>query len=216
MTNPTRPQAEVILDALNWRYATKQFDITRKLSSEDLDTILEAIRLAPTSAGLQPFQVVVVSDPKPELKSALYQAAREQGQLLSASHILVFCAQPDTRDRVEKLLSHLQSIGTPEDKIKLFQKRSRLATLFLTLTFSRKSWAARQAYIALGFALMTAAELNIDACPMEGFHPGKLARALNLPKGLYPMALLTLGYRSPDDMVRPKYRLPRATLITSR
>ena len=214
MTAHTRPEAKAILNALHWRYATKQFDQSRKVSDEDLNTIFEAIRLAPTSAGLQPFQVVAVTDPT--VKAAMHKAAREQGQVLTASHVLVFCARPDTSDRVNRLLGHLEKIGTPAERINLLRKRSRLGNIIMKLTFSKKSWTARQAYIALGFALLTAAQLGIDACPMEGFQPGKLAKVLALPKGLFPVALLALGYRSADDTVRPKYRLPREELFAIR
>ena len=213
MSAQKRREAETILNALHWRYATKQFDQSRKVSDEDLNTIFDAIRLAPTSAGLQPFQIIAVTDPA--RKSAMFSAARKQGQVLTASHVLVFCARPNTSDRVDRLLSHLARIGTAAEKIKLLRKRSRLGNLIMTLMFSKKSWTARQAYIALGFALLTAAQLGIDSCPMEGFQPGKLAKSLDLPRGLYPVALLALGYRSADDMVRPKYRLPREELIST-
>ena len=214
MTTQTKPEAEAILNALHWRYATKQFDPSRKVSDEYLNTIFEAIHLAPTSAGLQPFQVIAVADPA--LRAAMHKAAREQGQVLTASHVLVFCARTDTNDRVNRLLNHLERIGTPSEKIKLLRKRSRLGNLFMALTFSKKSWTARQAYIALGFALLTAAQLGIDSCPMEGFHPGRLTKVLGLPKGLFPVALLALGYRSTNDTVRPKYRIPQEELILVR
>lgn len=211
MTTAPRPSRQSILEALRWRYATKEFDPARRVSDEDMETILEAIRLAPTSRGLQPFQVVLVSDSA--TKSAIRKVAFNQVQPECAPHLLVFCARPDTRDRADKLFAYARLNGAPEESIAQMRKNVRLGNLVNTLTFSQKSWAARQAYIALGYATMTAAQLGIDSCPMEGFLPGKVARILKLPEGLYPVALLALGYRSSTDKVRPKYRLSTEELI---
>lgn len=204
--------SQTILERLRWRYATKNFDTTRVVSDDDLDTILEAIRLAPTSMGLQPFHVTVVADPK--VKEAIHGAAYKQGQVMSASHLLVFSAKPNVREHAEKLWAAARRNGAPEENIALMRKYYMIGRLRAALTFSKKSWAARQAYIALGFAAMTAAQLGIDACPMEGFSSGKLAKILRLPDDLHPVALLAIGYRSPTDLVRPKYRLPMEELIS--
>lgn len=200
-----------ILKALRWRYATKEFDRTVPVSDEAIETILEAIRLAPTSRGLQPFQVVLVADPAK--KRAIRQAAFNQPQPESASHLLVFCAKPDISDRVERLFAHARKNGVPDAALALMQKNIKLGHLLNTLTFARKSWAARQAYIALGYATMTAAQLGVDGCPMEGFFPAKVAKILALPRGLHPVALLALGHRSAVEQVRPKYRLPTDDLV---
>lgn len=207
----THPSRQSILESLHWRYATKEFDPAKKVSDEDIDTILEAIRLAPTSRGLQPFQIVLVSDSA--TKCAIRKVAFNQPQPESASHLLVFCARPDTRDRADKLFAYARQNGAPEDSIAQMRKNVRLGTLVNTLTFSRKSWAACQAYIALGYATMTAAQLGIDCCPMEGFLPAKVSKILKLSQGLFPVALLAVGYRSSSDKVRPKYRLATEELI---
>jgi nitroreductase/dihydropteridine reductase len=206
--------AQLVLDALRWRYATKAFDPAQPVSAEDIDMILEAVRLAPTSMGLQPFHVTVVTDPA--TKKAMRKAAYDQGQLTSASHILVFSAKPSIEDHARKMWDGLRENGAPEEAVALLRKYCRIDNIIRTLTFSRKSWAARQSFIPLGFALMTAAELGIDCCPMEGFSPGKIAKILDLPKGLPPVALLALGYRSPMEKVRPKYRLPIEELVSHR
>lgn len=211
VTPAVLPGKQAILEALRWRYATKEFDAKVPVSDEDLETILESIRLAPTSRGLQPFQVVLVTDPA--TKSAIRKVAFNQPQTESASHLLVFCARPDISDRAEKLFAYARQKGTPEAVIAQMQKNVKLGNLLNLLTFSRKSWAARQAYIALGYATMTAAQLGVDCCPMEGFLPGKVAKILQLPKGLHPVALLALGYRSSSDSVRTKYRLPIEELV---
>ncbi len=204
--------ADSILRALNWRYATKSFDTSRTVSSEDLNTILEAVRLAPTSYGFQPFHVTVVSDPV--TKAKLRKAAYEQEQITSASHILVFSARPNIRDRASNLFSTLRRNGAPEEIVAKLEKFSKITNLIRTVTFSRTSWAAKQAYVALGIASLTAAELGIDGCPMEGFDPGKFARILRLGDDLRPAVLFAIGYRSASDKVRPKYRLPLQQLVT--
>lgn len=211
MTIANQPRGQSILEALHWRYATKEFDTSRKVSNEDLETILESIRLTPTSRGLQPFQVVLVTDAA--TKGAIRKVAFDQAQPESASHLLVFCARPDTTDRAEKIFANAKQNKAPEESIALMRKYVRLGNIINTLTFSRKSWATHQAYIALGFATMTAAQLGIDCCPMEGFLPSKVAKILKLPKGLSPVVMLAVGYRSPTDSVRPKYRLSTTELI---
>lgn len=211
MSTITPLSAQSILDALRWRYATKEFDSSRKVSDEDVVTILEAIRLAPTSQGLQPFQIMVVTDAA--TRHAIRKAAFDQVQPESAPHVLVFCARPDTGDRAERLFKFARQNQTPEENIAKMRKNHSIVTLLNTLTMSRKSWATHQAYIALGYATMTAALLGIDCCAIEGFSHGRVAKILKLPKGLYPVALLAVGYRSSTDEVRPKYRLPMEELI---
>lgn len=211
MSNPL-VGPEAILDRLRWRYATQHFDAARRVSEADLQTILEAIRLAPTAMGLQPFHVTVVTDAG--IKADLHEAAYKQGQVMSASHVLVFSAKPDVRAHAERLWAAARKNGAPEERLALMRKNYRLARLKATLTLSRQSWAARQAYIPLGFAIMTAAQLGIDACPMEGFSSGKVAKLLDLPGNLHPVALLAIGYRSPASKVRPKYRLPLEELVS--
>jgi nitroreductase len=155
--------------------------------------------------------VVLVTNPA--TKGAIRKVAFDQVQPESASHLLVFCARPDTKDRAEEFFANARRNGAPEENIAQMRKKVRLGNLVNTLTFSRKAWATHQAYIALGYATMTAAQLGIDCCPMEGFFPSKVAKILNLPKGLSPVVLLAVGYRSPTDKVRPKYRLSSAELI---
>ena len=206
-----RDEARTILEALNWRYATKVFDTTKRVSDEDLNVILEAIRLAPTSRGLQPFQVVVVTDTV--TKQNIRKAAFDQAQVETASHLLVFCARPDTTERAAKLFAHARKNGVPAANIAKMEKNVRLGEIKNKLTFSQKSWATQQAYIALGYATLAAAQLRIDSCPMEGFFPSKVANILKLPKGVSPVALLAIGNRSPQDSVRTKYRLKSEELI---
>ena len=211
-TTSARIGRQHILDGLRWRYATKNFDTTRSISNDDLETILEAIRLAPTSMGLQPFHVTVISDSG--VRAAICEAAYKQGQVVSSSHLLVFSAMTNLAERAAKLWAAARENGAPEENIATMRLYYKIMAVRTALTFSRKSWAARQAYIALGFGLMAAAQLGIDACPMEGFSPRKVRKILRLPGDLSPVALLAVGYRSPADTVRPKYRLPMQELVS--
>lgn len=214
MSQPATPAfaKEEILDALHWRYAVKRFDPQRAVPAEALDTILEAIRLAPTSSGMQPFHVTVVSDAG--LKEKIRAAAFNQAQTVTASHLLIFSARPDFDANAQRLFDAAVERGVPAENVARMRRNYKLSNMIRTLTGQRTSWAARQAYIALGVALMTAAELGIDACPMEGFRGGPLAKILGLPSALKPKAMMALGYRSTDDAVLPKYRLPREELIS--
>jgi nitroreductase len=211
-TSTNRLDSDAMLSGLRWRYATKTFDATRTVPAEALETILEAIRLAPTSMGLQPFHVTVVADAA--ARAAMREAAYQQEQLTSASHVLVFSARPNVSGHAQKLWAAARQNGAPEASVALMRKYYALSRLRAALTFSRQSWAARQAYIPLGIAIMTAAQLGIDACPMEGFSSRKVTRILGLSGELRPVVLLAIGYRSPADKVRPKYRLPMDELVS--
>ena len=206
--------AEDVLGALTWRYATKIFDPQRPASEADVQVILEAIRLAPTSQGLHPFQIIVVTDPI--LKAAMYKAAFKQRQIETAPHILVFVADKIIRKNAAKIIANLQNNKVAEERIALFRRHVVVGDIIRRFTFSRLSFAAQQTYIALGIAVMAAAQLRVDACPMGGFSAGKLAKALGLPSHQRPVALLALGYRAPNDQVHPKYRLPMRDLVIYR
>ncbi|MCA1457091.1 nitroreductase family protein [Bradyrhizobium sp. BRP22] len=167
-----------VLGALRWRHATKTFDPARKVSDADLEALLEVIRLAPTSSGMQRFHVTVVSNPS--IKENIRKASFGQEQTTTSSHVLVFSARPNFRDRAERLFAAALANGGPPENVAMLRRNTKIGVAIRTLTASREAWAARQAYIALGFALVAAAELGIDACLMEGFLPGKLAKAIHL------------------------------------
>ncbi len=203
--------AREILESLEWRYAAKKFTPKKKVSDKDLKTILEVIRLAPTSFGLQPFHVTVIKNPGK--KTEIVEAAYGQKQISTATHLLVFSADMDFSHRTERFFANLKQREVSETIIKKLQRNMNLFIFLKRFTITKKSWAARQAYIALGFALMAAAELRIDSCPMEGFSASRMRRALRLERTHKPLALLALGYRDPNDAVHPKYRLPMEELV---
>jgi len=183
----------------NWRYATKQFDTTKKVSASDLELIKESINLTATSYGLQTFKVLVVENQ--DVKEQLKGASWGQGQIADASHTLVFCAYnevtPENVDSYLKLKSEIQGIElTNLAKFGDFMK----STIGSFPVEETKNWTAKQTYIALGNAMAACAELRIDSCPIEGFEPKKYDEILGLSeKGLTATLVLPIGYRSEED-----------------
>jgi len=184
---------------LKWRYATKQYDTSKKVKSEDLEVIKEAIQLSATSYGLQLFKVLIVKNP--DVREKLRPASWGQPQITDASHLLVFCGYTDVTDNDVEAYINLkaQTEGISVDslqgasdfmKMKMKEKSSD----------EKQSWTAKQTYIALSNAINAAAELQIDSTPMEGFDPEAYSEILALKeKGLNASVVLALGYRSEED-----------------
>ncbi|MCX6126012.1 MAG: NAD(P)H-dependent oxidoreductase [Proteobacteria bacterium] len=184
------------LKQLSWRCATKKFDSTRSLSVEAISTITNAVAMAPSSFGLQPFYVKVVSDEK--IRTQLMAAGWNQQQFITAGHVLIFIARTDFDHRLQEFLvdsskaqgKSLADMSAYGNMIKGFiEKRT---------TAEKLAWSQRQAYLALGFALAACAELGIDSCPMEGFNPEEFDKILGLPAHESTCVALPIGYRSPD------------------
>lgn len=204
------------LDKLNWRYATKKFDTNKKVSDSDKNKILEAIRMAPTSNGYQPFHIHIVEDKK--LREDLKVAAYNQAQITDAPFLLVFSADADVPKRIDdyaKLFSGMDAENLKGLMAYLDNSKKRFVSMPKE---SAIAWSAKQAYIALGFGLAACAELEIDSCPMEGFDPVAFKKILNLPENLYPQAALAVGYRAGDDAAagRPKTRFPKEELFETK
>ena len=205
-----------LLEALNWRYATKQMTGAR-LDQSDVDLILEAARLAPTSAGLQPFHIISISNQ--ELKEKISPVALNQPQIIQSSHLLVFTAwdsisdvQIDQRYDAMNALRNLPSEKTAETVAGLKQ-------LFSSMTQEQQyHHAAKQAHIGFGMAIAAVAELGIDATPMEGFDKEGLDEVLNLKeKGLKSVVLLALGRRNSENdwlLNLKKFRITREEFVT--
>lgn len=205
-----------IIATRNWRYATKKFDATKKVSEEDLDTILEAIRLSASSYGLQPYHILVVTNK--EIKEKLKPFSWGQSQITDASHLIVFANQADFGgELVDDYLSILsQTRNVPLEELKGYGDfvKSKLIDM---PTEVKTNWTARQVYIALGNALQATAELKIDSTPMEGIEPEKYDEILNLSeKGLATAVVLAIGYRSDEDETQhlPKVRKSKEELFT--
>tara|TARA_R100000935_G_scaffold32215_1_gene52747 strand:+ start:304 stop:936 length:633 start_codon:yes stop_codon:yes gene_type:complete len=205
------------IEDLNWRYATKTFDPNKKISEKDLDTLLEAIQLTASSYGLQPYEIIVVKDAA--LRAKLKKASWNQTQITDASEVIVFANKTNiTNSYVE---SYLQDIAQTRDlKIEDLQGlKGMLESTILKLNPEDQStWAAKQAYIALGNFLSAAANLRIDTCPMEGFDVSKYDELLNLKeKGLTTAVIATIGYRCEEDTTQfaAKVRKSKNDLINT-
>ncbi len=205
-----------LIEALNWRYATKKMN-GKTVPQDKVDQILEAARLAPTSSGLQPYEVIVITNQ--ELKQALLPHSYGQSQIVDSSHVLVFAAWDNyTEQRINNVFSRThKERGTPEESTADYQKR--LVGMYVPRTSDVNfEHAARQAYIGFGIAIAEAAILNVDATPMEGFDNAKYDEILGLTaRGLKSVTVLPLGYRdeSGDWLANlKKVRKPKSEFIT--
>jgi nitroreductase/dihydropteridine reductase len=188
-----------LLQSLEWRYATKKFDATKKISAEEVDTLLNTTQLAPSSYGLQPFKILVVEDAV--IREQLKEAAYGQAQLTDSSQVIVFAAETVINDDYVKRNIDLTAEVRQMDRAKLEPFESViLGAIGHRTEDERVAWAHKQAYIALGVLISAASELKIDTCPMEGLDPVKFDEILGLKeKGLTTSVIVTIGYRSEDD-----------------
>lgn len=184
-----------LVDCLNWRYATKRMDPTRTVPDAKLARILEAIRLTATSSGLQPFEVIVIRDP--ELKRRIREVGYDQPQITECSHLLVFAAWDHyTPERINLMFDLVNSERGVRNEGWENYRQQVLATYPPRDPEMNFAHAARQAYIALGTALIAAACEQVDSTPMEGFLPDQVDDILSLrDRGLRSVCILPLGYR---------------------
>jgi nitroreductase len=196
---------DALIRQLNWRYATKKFDPTRKIPQGDWNTLEQALILAPSSSGLQPWKFFVVT--QPDVRAKLRLGAFNQPQITDASHLVVLAARKDFGapdiDRHIARIAELRSLAPSS----LEGLRKSMLGLVQKPQEQIDAWVARQVYIALGTFLTTAAVLGIDACPMEGFDRAQFDQVLSLPeKGYFATVLAAAGYRAEDDAYA---RLPK-------
>ncbi|NTE89193.1 NAD(P)H-dependent oxidoreductase [Agrobacterium rubi] len=188
----------MLIEKLNWRYATKKMDPSKSVSQDKVDRIIEAARLAPTSSGLQPFEIIVVTNP--ETRAKIQEISWNQAQITEGSHLLVFAAWDNyTADRI----NHMFDLTNDERGFKNEgwenYRQSLLSSYPQRDAEVNFQHAARQAYIAFGMAVAQAAFEGVDSTPMEGFDPAKLDEILGLrEKGLRSAVILPLGYRKEE------------------
>lgn len=187
------------LDKFQWRYATKSFDKNRKPGPEQLNRLLQAADLAPSSYGIQPFSLILVEDEK--MKEKLSPAAFHQPQVTEAPYVFVFAARTDLSEKhIDEYVDRIAKTWEVERAQLSDYESAMKGSVNKRTPEQRFNWAARQAYISLGFLLTAASMEGIDACPMEGFSNDQYDEILGLKeKGLSSLAMTAVGYRSPED-----------------
>ena len=206
-----------LISKLEWRYVTKKFDPSQVVSQDKIDFILEAIRLSATSSGLQPYEVLVITNKA--IREQIKPHAWNQGQITDSSHLLVFAAWDNyTAERINQMFDLTNDIRGFKNEGWENYRAMLLNTYPQRDAETNFQHAARQAYIGLGSALIAAAELKVDSTPMEGFDPVKVDEILGLKeKGLRSVLLLPLGYRADegDWLVKlQKVRRSRGQFVT--
>ncbi len=205
---------EDILADLEWRYACKKFDPDKKLNKEEVDTLLESLRLTASSYGLQPWKFLLVNNKK--LREELVAASFGQKQIAEASHLIVLCAKANVDEaHVDAFLEDVSE--TRGEKIENLEGFKKMLMMAVNRPEDKKlEWAKKQLYIAMGTLLTVCAKLRIDSCPMEGFRPKEVNEILGLKeKGLRSVLLCPVGHRADDDKYteRSKVRFKKDEVI---
>jgi nitroreductase / dihydropteridine reductase len=182
--------------SLEWRRAVKHF------GSGEVDTkpIVEAMVNAPSSFGLQPYKIVAVTNK--EIKETLKPLSYNQAQVTECHTLFILCARTDVEVRAEEYL-----------KVTGAESMRGMLMGFLSYLPDKTAWAAKQAYIALGFGLAAAAEHKIASCPMEGFNGAEVAKVLGLPPTLVPVVYLAVGEAVEEDGTYPRFRFSASDLV---
>ena len=206
-----------LVDKLQWRYATKKMDSTKTVSEAKLEQILEAIRLSASSSGLQPYEILVVTNK--EIREKIRVIAWDQSQITDCTYLLVFAAWDNyTAERINDAFDMTEEMRNLKSEAGTAYRKNLLTNYTVRDPEVNFTHAAKQVYIALGTALIAAAYEEVDATPMEGFDPEALDEILNLKaRGLRSVVLLPLGYRKADEdwlVNLKKVRRPKDQLIS--
>jgi nitroreductase len=205
-----------ILDQLNWRYACKKFDTEKKLSSEQVDTLVKAFNLTATSYGLQPMKLQVITNT--DLRDKLFANSFNQAQVKDASHLFVITAKVNMNqsdiDSYFDLIDDLRA--TPKELIAPY--RAHLTNWVASESENNMDiWARKQTYIALGNLLNVCAVIGVDSCPMEGFDATAYDEILNLKETDYTTSLvLPVGFRHEEDFMSQlkKVRMEESKIVS--
>jgi nitroreductase/dihydropteridine reductase len=184
------------LNNLEWRRAVKHF----AGGEVDSSPILKAMIAAPSSFGLQPYKIMAIRNK--EVKEKLRAVSFDQAQVTECDTLYVLCARTNVEERAEEYIKTTGAEGI-----------RGMLTGFLSVIPDKTAWATKQAYIALGFGLAAAAELQISSCPMEGFNPIEVAKVLDLPTTLTPVVYLAVGEEADVEETIPRFRFPESDLV---
>ncbi len=200
--------SESVLEALNWRYATKMFDASKKIPADTWSALEQSLVLAPSSFGLEPWKFFVVDDAA--VRAKLLEASWKQAQVVDASHLVVLAIKTGVNETdVDRSMARTSEVrNVPLDSLEGF---SNVIKGFMKGIPDIDVWSTRQTYIALGQLMVSAAMLGIDTCPIEGFMPDKYDEILGLPAmGYHSVVVCAAGYRSEEDKYAhlPKVRFP--------
>jgi nitroreductase len=206
-----------LIDKLQWRYATKKMDPNKSVPADKVDQILEAVRLTASSSGLQPYELIVITNK--DLREKIKAISNNQSQITDCSHLLVFAAWDHyTADRINHVFDMTEQARNFKNEAGVAYRQMLLKNYTARDPEVNYTHAAKQAYIGLGTALIAAAEAEVDATPMEGFDAKALDEILNLKeKGLRSVVMLPLGYRNADEdwLVKlKKVRHPKERFIS--
>lgn len=200
-----------LLEKLNWRYATKIFDNTRRVSIDDLKFLKEAIRLSVSSYGLQMYKVLVIENP--EIRKELRKASWDQTQITDASHLFVFCNYTINHDQhVDDYIQLMLDSQKSSDRAGLKKYADFIKSAIARMEpMERKSWSEKQTYLALNSLIIACADRQIDACPMEGFDNQAYNRILGLDElGLHASVIAPVGYRSQKDETQSRKKVRKS------
>ena len=188
-----------IIDSLNWRYATKKFDSTRKLSKSQINLLKKAFNLTASSYGLQPVKLIVISNQK--IKNSLLKSSMNQLQVIQCSHLLIICIESNiNKSYIESYFKRVIDIRKTDPQVLESFKESIINEFNDMSNTSIINWSINQAYLALGNLMTVCSVEGIDSCPMEGFLPEKYDEILDLKsKNLKSVLAMPVGYRSVND-----------------
>ena len=205
-----------VIEGLKWRYAINKFDQTKKVSDEQLSSLMDAMILTPSSFGLQPWKFIVVTNP--EVRAKLQEAGYNQPKISEASHLIVIAVEKHIDDAlVEKYMQSVSQIrNVPRENLDGYADMIKGTIASKQTDAARIEWATKQAYIALGVLVTAGAVDGIDVAPMEGFDPQKFDEILGLEaKGLESKVIAAVGFRASDDPVSQmkKVRYPKEEVV---
>ncbi len=205
-----------LIDALNWRYATKKFDVSKKIPAETWAALEQALVLSPSSFGIQPWQFLVVNDPA--VREKLVPVSWGQTQPKDASHFVVFAVRKDLPEaHIDRYVARTAELrGSTPEALAPFKKMMMGSLEGARAKGFLDTWQTHQVYIALGQFMASAAVLGVDTCPMEGLEPAKYDEILGLAgTGYATVVACAAGYRAGDDKYAtlPKVRFPAAEVI---